>query len=111
MAMLDHAKRRREYVAEIRDSFDRGETEPAVEEPRWEVWGMRLRFVAALAIFLLFFYCFDTDTGIHGYTTEKIIDMIEDNRYGIMAMDILHVEAEDRAKEAQPVEDAWENHE
>lgn len=111
MAMLEHAKRRREYVAQIRDSFEQGEAEPLEMETGWEVWGIRLRFVAALAIFLLFFYCLDTDTEIHGYTTEKIMDMIEDNRYGIMAMDILHVETEESAKEVQTVEDVGENFE
>lgn len=87
MAMVDYAEQRRQYVSQIRDSFDQREAEAAEPEPGTASWGMRLRFVVALALFLLFFYWYDADIVIQGCTAEKVMDLIEDNRYDTILQD------------------------
>lgn len=84
---MDYAEQRRQYVSQVRSSFDQGEPETTEETPKWEVLGMRLRFAAAVCLFFLFFYWQSSGITILGYTAGKIIDMIEDNRYDTILQD------------------------
>lgn len=84
---MDYAEQRRQYVSQVRSSFEQGETEAAGETPKWEILGMRLRFVTAIVLFFLFFYWQSSGMTILGYTAEKLIDMVADNRYDTFLQD------------------------
>lgn len=104
MVMTDYARERREYISKIRSSFGedagemrmqgRGRYGREQEDTRWKrlteqeerqpeetgLW-MRVRFFAAISLFLLFFFWQSSGKELYGVTPAKMIDMIEDNRY------------------------------
>lgn len=79
--MTDYASQRKQYVSEVRNSFEQSRTEEAEPQPGLERVGMRLRLAAAVCLFLVFFYCHSNGVTFAGYTTGKMIDMVADNRY------------------------------
>lgn len=108
MVMADYARERREYISQIRSSFgeDAGEmqmhgrgrygreqedirwqrltgrlTEQEERQPERTGRWMRVRFFAAVSLFLLFFFWQSSGKELYGITPAKMIDMIEDNRY------------------------------
>lgn len=81
---MEQIKRRREYVSEIRSSFDAdadgidcGEKKAA---PRF-LGFVKIRLLLALCAFAVFFHCYDTSTSIAGYSADQIIQIICDNHY------------------------------
>lgn len=79
--IMDYAEQRRQYVSQIRDSFEQGRKDAPEETEKWAAFWMRLRFAAALCLFFLFFCWQSSGITILGYDAGKIIDMIADNRY------------------------------
>ena len=79
--MTDYAERRKQYVAEIRRSFDGEKTEEPEEQAVPESFGARFRFVLAVCLFLLFFCWYDSGNAFYGITAGKVIDRIEEKRY------------------------------
>lgn len=84
---MDYAEQRRQYISRVRSSFEQGETEVPKEPSNREGLGMRLRFAAAVCLFLLFFYWQSSGITILGYEAGKVVDMIEDNRYDTFLQD------------------------
>lgn len=108
MVMTDYARERREYISKIRSSFgeDAGEmqiqrkgrygresedirrrrfkeklTEQEERQPEGTGLWVRVRFLAAVSLFLLFFFWQSSGKELYGVTPAKMIDMIEDNQY------------------------------
>lgn len=88
--MTDYARERRAYVSQIRSSFDENMDEiperlqERVQEQKLrggEHFWVRLRFCAAVFLFLLFFYWKGSGQEIGGITPAKMTDMIKENRY------------------------------
>lgn len=85
--MEDYALRRKEYVQQIRASFDQSNDalEPGlVEIPTTEYsafFGLKIRSMIAILLFLAFLFCKYNSYPIFGYTTTEIIDIITDNQY------------------------------
>lgn len=80
-----YAERRRQYVDEIRNSF---ETDTSMPKEEWNgglssSYGIffKIRLILALAVFAVFLYCNYMDIKIGDYSTEKIIEMVSDNHY------------------------------
>lgn len=84
---MDYAEQRRQYVSQVRSSFDQNGAEVPEETPKRESFWMRLRFVTALCLFGLFFYWQSSGIKILGFEAGKVIDMIEDNRYDTFLQD------------------------
>lgn len=78
---MDYAEQRRQYVSQVRNSFEQGVEEDPEDKANGDVFWMRLRFGLALCLFFLFFCWQSSGVTIAGYDAGKIIDMITDNRY------------------------------
>lgn len=110
--MTDYAKERRAYVSQVRSSFGQDMDEMQARMPRrtqgleqeqrgrGSLW-MRVRFCAAIFLFLLFFCWQDSGKELCGMTPAKMIDMIQDNRYDtilqeydIVLKDAIHTDIE-----------------
>lgn len=78
---MDYAEQRRQYVSQVRNSFEQGTEEFTEETTKREGFWMRLRIVTALCLFFLFFCWQSSGIKIMGCEAGKIIDMIADNRY------------------------------
>lgn len=106
MVMTDYAKERRAYVSQVRSSFGQDMDEMQTRTPRrmqgpeqeqeqrgrGSLW-MRVRFCAAIFLFLLFFCWQDSGKELCGMTPAKMIDMIQDNRYDTILQE-LHMDIE-----------------
>lgn len=104
--MTDYAKERRAYVSQVRSSFGQDMDEMQTRTPRrmqgpeqeqeqrgrGSLW-MRVRFCAAIFLFLLFFCWQDSGKELCGMTPAKMIDMIQDNRYDTILQE-LHMDIE-----------------
>lgn len=81
----DYAVRRKEYVNEIRKSFDLPKQEnQQTEKTENSSFGwlfFKVRMCLALALMLLFFLFYSYGYEIYGYQAQDIIDMISDNHY------------------------------
>lgn len=87
--MEDYIMRRREYVQQIRASFDRptendyfyGQTN--VEETPIDAtfFSLKIRFLIAIILFGVIFFCKYYSYPILGMEVSEIIDMICDNQY------------------------------
>lgn len=87
--MEDYVRQRREYVSQVRNSFETEEvSEQPVEHGRESLW-MRLRFLTAVLLFVAFYFWHSTGMQIQEVTSTKIIDMVEDNRYDKLLQDYL----------------------
>lgn len=87
--MEDYIRQRQEYISRARSSFEEDAVQETSAETEWEVKGMRLRFVASVILFVLFFCWHSADVKFYEYTSTKIIDMIEENRYDKILQDYL----------------------
>ena len=90
--MEDYAIRRREYIKQIRASFDqpteenynnysytRTETD---EEPLDTTFlSLKIRLTIAIILFCIIFFCKYNSYPIFGMEVAEIIDMISDNQY------------------------------
>ena len=87
--MDDYTMRRREYVQQIRASFDIPEGERETLE--WEdtennvaetqFLSFKIRLAIAVILFIVFFFCKYNSYPILGMEVAEIIDMISDNQY------------------------------
>ena len=89
--MEDYALRRREYVQQIRASFDQPaetgysyitnkyENEEATNDTTF--LGLKIRLTIAIILFCVIFFCKYNDYPIIGMEVSEIIDMISDNQY------------------------------
>ena len=89
--MVDYAEKRKQLIAEVRESFEQDGQKH--EEPVWEsgteTWWMRLRFLAALLLFALFFFWQGSGEEFYGYTSGELADSIAETRYDGYLQDIL----------------------
>ena len=88
--MEDYAIRRREYVQQIRASFDQQTEEKynyiqngaEIAEPIDTTFlGLKIRLTIAVVIFCIIFFCKYNSYPIFGMEVAEIIDMISDNQY------------------------------
>ena len=90
--MEEYAIRRREYVQQIRASFDQPTKErynnyaysdaEAQEEPLDTTFlGLKIRLTIAIILFCVIFFCKYNSYPIFGLEVAEIIDMISDNQY------------------------------
>lgn len=86
--MEDYAMRRKEYVQQIRASFDHPEQGDAYPPVNTEeipldsslLW-FKIRLMIALIIFCVIFFCKYNSYPFLGIEVSEIIDMISDNQY------------------------------
>lgn len=89
--MEDYAIRRREYVQQVRASFDQPTEEGYVfvqtgtttnEEPLDTTFlGLKIRLTIAVILFCVIFFCKYNSYPIFGMEVAEIIDIISDNQY------------------------------
>jgi len=89
--MEDYAIRRREYVQQVRASFDqqtedgynytRLRTETDAEPADTIFLGLKIRLIIAIVLFCVIFFCKYNSYPIFGMEVVEIIDMISDNQY------------------------------
>lgn len=89
--MEDYAIRRREYVQQIRASFDQPAEEgysfaqirPEYDEEPLDTTflGLKIRLTIAIVLFCVIFFCKYNSYPIFGLEVSEIIDMISDNQY------------------------------
>ena len=89
--MEDYAIRRREYVQQVRASFDQPTeegyiydstgTEADAEPIDTTFLGLKIRLTVAIVIFCVIFFCKYNSYPIFGLEVSEIIDMISDNQY------------------------------
>lgn len=87
--MEDYAIRRKEYVQQVRASFDQPSEEGYIysqtytdEEPIDTTFlGLKIRLTIAVILFFLIFFCKYNSYPIFGLEVAEIIDMISDNQY------------------------------
>jgi len=89
--MEDYAIRRREYVQQVRASFDQPVEErynyastgtEAEDEPIDTTFlGLKIRLTIAIVLFCVIFFCKYNSYSIFGMEVAEIIDMISDNQY------------------------------
>lgn len=81
----DYAERRRQYVAEIRDSFDRSGTNKAEfgnrEADENGISFGKMKFLVSVGIFILFLFLKFDGSDFYGYQAKDIIEMVADNHY------------------------------
>ena len=89
--VADYAERRKQLIAEVRESFEQDGREQ--EEPAWEpgveTWWMRLRFFAALLLFALFFFWQGSGEELYGHTSGELAGWIAEARYDGFLEDML----------------------
>lgn len=94
-----YVDRRRQYVAQIRNSFDSPEQkELPYEEPK-EVGEssfsfQKLQFLAAAGILILFLFMKLNGLEFYGYQAQEIIEIISDNHYYTNLQDYVTVDEE-----------------
>lgn len=86
--MEDYAMRNREYVQRVRNSFDESEEidylydEMPMETGELSFFaGFKLRFITAILLFGIIFFCQVYSYPILGMEVTEIIDRISDNQY------------------------------
>ena len=87
--MEDYAMRRREYVKQIRDSFDQiseeGDTFQQDNEENAPIstpfLGFKIRLFLSLILFSSFLFCKYTSYPLFGMEVSEIIDIISENQY------------------------------
>lgn len=87
--MEDYAIRRREYVQQVRASFDQLEEnrymiqEKEIEDESINIpfLGFKIRLFIAIVLFFSFLFCKYNAYSFFGMEVSEIIDMISDNQY------------------------------
>ena len=89
--MVDYAEKRKQLVAQVRESFeeDHHRQEDSSWEPGVETWWMRMRFFAALLLFALFFFWQGSGENLYGHTSGELVERITETRYDGFIQDIL----------------------
>lgn len=81
----EYAARRREYVAQIRSSFDNGAEDVISNETEERTASAfsfgKLRFGAAMVFLFFFLVNWYTDGTIFNFSVTEIIDIVTDNHY------------------------------
>lgn len=100
MEIDDYVVRRRQYIAEIRRSFDTNDSkmEDTVLENEKEnsssILFLKVRFFLALCIFAAFLLCKFTGTTFYEYDTKEVIDIIADNQYYTKLQNYVKIEGQ-----------------
>lgn len=87
MEIDDYVVNRRQYIAEIRRSFDTNDSQMGdtvsdkEKENSSSILFLKVRFLLALCIFAAFLLCKFTKTSFYNYDTTEVIDIIADNQY------------------------------
>ncbi len=89
---MDYMDGRREYVARVRDSFAGNDVSDVYETKEASFSFAKLSFLIALLLFGTFYYCKTNDITWNGYTTEDVIDIIEENQYYTNLRDYVMIE-------------------
>lgn len=94
--MDDYAMRRKEYVQQIRASFDQSGAESMyssaadeTEETDTAFLSFKIRFAIAILLFGMVFFCHYHSYTIFGMEITEIIDIISDNQYDTFLKTIL----------------------
>lgn len=87
--MTDNAEQRRQYISQVRHTFEQEQDESKEMETGTETKGMRVRFLMSVVLFTVFFCWHTTGVKIYEYTSAKVIDLIEENRYDKILQDYL----------------------
>ncbi len=91
----DYAARRKEYVNEIRKSFDMPKEEQKEEQPAEAPLGwlfFKVRVLLAVFAFIGFLFLKYNHTEINGYDAKDLIDSITDNHYYTILQDYVMIE-------------------
>ena len=92
----DYVARRKEYVNEIRRSFNHPEEESLSDEAEThsssEWVFMKIRMVIAIALMIAFFILKYNDYDIYGYRAKDILDIISNNQYYTILQDYVMME-------------------
>lgn len=100
MAVDEYVMRRRQYVAEIRRSFDTNDSkmEDTVFENTNEnsssILFLKVRFFIALCIFAAFMLCKYTGYTFYEYDTKEVVDIITDNQYYTKLQNYVKIEGQ-----------------
>lgn len=107
VVLEDYADARRNYISEIRKSFEEDFNESGKYEGRYSRADFRsnttesngtyfetakIRLFLAMFLFIGFLYCWYSDTRIFGYSAESVIEMMEDNRFYTAISDYVEIE-------------------
>lgn len=107
VVLEDYATARKNYISEIRKSFDKDFNESEKYGGRYsradfmqntaESNGTyfetaKIRLFLAILLFIGFLYCWYSDTKILGYSAESMIEMMEDNRFYTAICDYVEIE-------------------
>lgn len=87
--MTDNAEQRRQYISQVRHTLKREQDAPEKLENGTETKGMRVRFLMSVVLFAAFFCWHTTGVKVYEYTSAKVIDLIEENRYDKILQDYL----------------------
>lgn len=87
--MTDNVEQRKQYVSQVRRTFEQAHDEPKEMETGTETKGMRVRFLMSVVLFAAFFCWHSTGVKVYEYTSAKVIDLIEENRYDKILQDYL----------------------
>ena len=87
--MEDYAMRRREYVQQVRASFDQleenrymfQEKEIEAESTNIPFLGFKIRLFIAVILLCSFLFCYYNSQPFFGLEVSEIVDMIRDNQY------------------------------
>lgn len=78
----DYAQARKQYVEEVRRSFNHAQPEEYEEEPQAGVASFfKLRLLVAVCIFAAFVLCDRTGSRFYNYTTEEIVSLLQQERF------------------------------
>lgn len=82
----DYAVRRKEYVADIRKSFDTmtndmEDTTSGFSEGGSSILLFKIRLFLSICIFIAFIFCKYTGYDFYSYQAEDVIDILTDNQY------------------------------
>lgn len=105
----DYAVRRREYVAEIRKSFD-GEMDGKEEAADSEIpvdglpfLILKIKFFVAACILVSFLFCKYNGYDFYRFTPSEVIEMISDNQYYTKLQNYVMIQEQDSENGAEEV--------
>lgn len=78
----DYAQARKQYVEEVRRSFNHAQPEEYQDEPAaGGASFFKVRLLIAVCIFAAFVLCDRTGSRFYNYTTEEIVSMLQQERF------------------------------
>lgn len=78
----DYAQARKQYVEEVRSSFQHAEQDEYEMEPEaGAVSFWKVRLLIAVCIFAAFVLCDQTGSRFYHYTTDEIVEMLTEDKF------------------------------